>query len=124
MTNSTNKFAASARAKTEGSLIMMGRDKLKTDDAIRRYPDGLTLTSFEIINGKKGPYPVFTIAEDPTVFLAGGKVLNDIVNGWLEMYQGDLGGCQKDFAQSGGIRVKLTSATSKNGDDYTAVEVL
>lgn len=122
------KFTDKARDVVKGSPIMSGRVAIKTEDLIRKYPKGFTLIEFDIIDyidavtGETKSYPVFAIAEDSTVYYAGGKSLTDIAMSWCD-------GCTVEEASAelkaeGGVRVKLESVRTKQGRTFTQVEVL
>lgn len=132
------KFREAALAATSLSEIMAGRNKMTTKEIAAKYPDGVTITDFDIIHTTKqvkneegyivevpDAYPVFTIKEDPEIFFSGGAVLNTIVKEWLAMYNGDQEQCRADLIAEGGVPILLEpGVVGKNGREYTNVTVL
>lgn len=118
-------FRDLARKATTLSEIMENRVKIQTDDVIKNFPDGITLNAVDVINTSEASYPVFTFSEDSDRFYCGGIVLTKIVNTWLEEYNGDLGMLNHDLAESGGVKVKLKEAKTRDGkNNITQVEVI
>ena len=118
------KFTDNAKKTVTGCEIMQGREKISTEDIIAKWPQGITLMGFDILTGKEGQYPVFSFAEDSEHYYFGGKILSDIVFGWLDDYEGDKARCNADLKADGGLKVKLEKAKGKNGRAYTNVVVL
>ena len=119
-----SKLSTSAKRSTQTkSATIEGREKVSTQGIIQRFPDGISLIDVDVFNGQNGSYPVFAIAEDPKIYFNGGKVLMDIVNGWLELYNGDLTQIQADL-KAEPVRIRLSNKKSKNGKTYVNVEVL
>ena len=124
-----NMFAALAKKATTLSEIMEGRDKISTEDIIKNYQDGITINAFDMITttndyGEPSTFPVLTFAEDDTKFLYGGKALNDICQMWLSNFDGDIETCSKALKSAGGVKIKLATARTKAGKNFTSVEVI
>lgn len=117
-------YKAKAKEATEGSKIFKGRTKMNTDDLIARFPDGVTVTEFDVINGQKGSYPVFAIKEDATICFNGGKIAMDIVNGWLDEAEGDIDAASDGLKEYGGVKMRLAKKKTKNGNTITAIEIV
>lgn len=116
-------FKKSATAAIVTSELMTGREKIKTEELIEKYPQGVTITAFDVVQGEK-EYPVFTFAEDNTKFFTGGTVLKKIVAMWLKPFNGDTDAANEAYEQSGErVIFKLYKRTSKTGMTYTAVDV-
>lgn len=124
--NVSTDFSAIARDVLSLSSLFVDREKISTEDLIDIWPDGVTFNRFDLINDKCGrSVPVFTLAEDDTIFYFGGSILNKIVHAFIQKYNGDIPACQKAFEISGGLHVKLSFVTSKSsGFQYVNVEVL
>lgn len=119
-------FRNMAKRQTTLSEVMADRDKVKTDDLIAEYPDGLTIIAFDYIQSKKskGKYPVFNIAEDPTIFCNGGTVLDRIFRDFVDAMDGDIKAASDELRRQGGLHVQLSKGRTKNGDDFTQVTVI
>lgn len=119
-------FRNMAKRQTTLSEVMTDRDKIKTEDIIEKYPDGITITAFDYIQSKKskGKYPVFNFAEDPTVFCNGGTVLDRIFTDFVNAMDGDVKAASDELRRQGGLQVKLSKGETKNGDELTLVEVI
>lgn len=118
-------FRDLARKATTLSELMENRVKIKTEDVIKNFPDGITLNAVDVIKTTDAKYSVFTFSEDSNRFYCGGIVLNKIVNTWLDEYNGDLGLLNHDLAESGGVKVKLTVTKTRDGkNNITHVEVI
>ena len=119
-------FRNMAKRQTTLSEVMTDRDKVSTDKLIEKYPDGVTIIAFDYVQSKKskGKYPVFNIAEDPTVFCNGGTVLNRIFTDFVNAMDGDVKAASDELRRQGGLQVKLSKGTTKAGDELTLVEVI
>lgn len=119
-------FRNMAKRQTTLSEVMADRTKVKTDDLIADYPDGVTIIAFDYIQSKKskGKYPVFNIAEDPTIFCNGGTVLDRIFKDFVEAMDGDVKAASDELRRQGGLQVQLSKGKTKNGDDLTLVTVI
>ena len=118
-------FRDLARKATTLSELMENREKIQTADVIKNFPDGITLNAVDIIKTSDTTYPVFTFSEDVHRFYCGGIVLSKIVDTWLDEYNGDLGLLNHDLAETGGVKVKLTEAKTRDGkNNITEVEVI
>lgn len=117
-------FKSRAAKTTTISALMEGRTKLKTAEIIRDYPQGVTIDGFDIIPGKDGSYPIFTIAEDPGVFFSGGTVLQNIVSDWMEDYGTDIDQANADLKAEGGVKIRLEQSTTRAGRNITRVTVV
>lgn len=124
-----NLFTNLAKRATTLSVIMENREKVSTEDIIRDYPDGITITEFDVItttgdNGMPSTYPVLAFAEDKDKFIYGGKALNDIVTMWLANFDGDVEATSAALKAAGGVKIRLVSAKTKQGRNFTRVEVI
>lgn len=120
----SSNFRKTAQAVTSVSVLADGKDKIKTRDIIDNYPDGVTITAFDVIEGQKGYYPLFNFKEDSSKFFNGGLIFMKIVNAWLDAYDGDIEKCNEDLKAEGGVKVKLELGTTKNGNNITKVKIV
>lgn len=124
-----NKFVESAKKATVLSEIMTGRVKIDTDDIIKKYPDGVTITEFDMVtvtDPKKGAstFPVFAFKEDPESCFFGGAILSKIAVDWARAYGGDIESASEELSKCGGVKVKMFSKKTKAGNNLTAVEII
>lgn len=130
MANQKNsKFHDIAKEQTVFSPVMEGREKTTTQEVIDKYPNGVTLTEFDIVilpdkSGEEKPVPVFAIKEDPGVAFFGGVVLSKMAQAWATAYEGDIATASAELKASGGVKVKLTNSKTKSHNDVVSVEVL
>jgi hypothetical protein len=119
-------FRNLAKRQTTLSAVMVDREKVKTEDLIESYPDGLTIVAFDYVTSKKskGSYPVFNIAEDPTIFCNGGTVLDRIFKEFVEACDGDVAMASDELRRQGGLKVILGKGTTRAGDELITVEVI
>lgn len=125
-----NMFATIAKEATILSALMKGREKISVADVIKNYPDGITVTGFDIIksnndNDERDSYPIVIFSEDTSKFVFGGTVLNGIVRAWLAHFDGDIEACNKALASYDGVKLKFSRQRSKTGNrEYTSIEVV
>ncbi len=123
-------FTDMARRHTSGSPILENRTKIQTGEIIARYPGGVTITSFDFINGRNGKYVVCTFKEDPARYFNGGTILTGIFEDFIANYADDgvdfetaKRKCVSDFEKET-LKVKLSEDRTKAGNRITLVEVL
>lgn len=124
-TEMANKFTQTAKEALGGSPIMNGRTKISTEDLINTYPQGISITGFDIIHKADGSqYPVFTFAEDATKFFNGGSLAQKIVDAWLRAGYGDIEGVNAELKQDPAKFIVGKGKTKGNRDitTYTPVE--
>lgn len=122
-------FAQLAKRATTLSPIMEGREKISTEDVIKSFPNGITITEFDVItttdaNGVPNTYPVIAFAEDVNKFIYGGKALNDIVTTWLANFEGDVETTSNALKAAGGVKIKMVSDKTKQGRNFTRIEII
>lgn len=121
-------FRGMATDATSLSELMAGRTKLDTTDIINNYPDGITITAADMVeyekNGEPVEYPVLLFAENAEAFYTGGVVLKKIVRAWVAPFGGDYGKMSEELAKGGGVKVRLSSGKSKNGNTITNIDIL
>lgn len=124
-----NMFANIARRATTLSPIIEGKTKISVGDIIATYPDGITVTSFDMVSGtdqsgETTTYPVFVFAEDDTRFGFGGAVFKNICEAWIANFDGDITSCAKALEANGGVKLKFAQARTKAGRNVTTIEVI
>ena len=124
-----NMFVNLAKRATTLSPIMDGREKISTEDVIKKYPEGITVQEFDVVttpdkDGNPSTYPIITFAEDNTKFLYGGKALMDMVTMWLANFEGDVESTSNALKAAGGVKIKMRSSRTKQGLNFTKVEVI
>ena len=124
-----NIFATLAKKATTLSPIMENREKIATKDVIAKYPDGITVTEFDMLtttnaNGETSTYPVIAFSEDNTKFIYGGKALMDIVTLWVANFEGDIEATSNALKAAGGVKIRMFESTTKAGRNFTQIEVV
>ena len=122
-----NIFENIARQATTLSPLIEGKNKISVSEIIETYPEGITITSFDMIagtdqNGNSITYPVFVFAEDETRFGFGGKVLKGIVEAWIAAFDGDIEATSKSLQANGGAKLRFRQGRTKTGRNLTIVE--
>lgn len=120
----TNIFAEIARKETTLSPLMAGKARFSTKDMRERYAEGVTVTAFDIVENGGSPYAVFLIAEEPDCFVFGGEVMTKICIQWVTHFDGDIQAANDAMKESGGVRLKFGSKTTKSNRTVTTVEVI
>ena len=118
-----------ARKATVLSDLMTGREQIKTKDIINDYPSGITITRFDMVaipdkKGRPTVYPCCIFKEDTTKYFNGGYVLSKIFDSIIVQFEGDVEKANKALAEQGGLMVKFTSTTTKEGNNLTAIEIM
>lgn len=121
-------FAEIARKETTLSPLLNGRKTINTDEIIRNYPNGITVTDFDFIKstnkaGETESYPVLCFAEDNTKAFFGGTVMSNICWAWVDAYAGDVKAASDDLHATGGVHVRFAKTRTKNGNTVTSVTV-
>lgn len=102
-----------------------GRTKISVDELMEKHPDGVTIISFGRWTPKnKDPmYPALFL-EEPNRFLWSSKVLQDLIDAWIDDYAGDAVTCAKELEAEGGIKVKFVRGKTKQGRDVIYVNLV
>ena len=119
-----NIFTNIAAKATRLSDLMVGRDKITTEELIANYPDGFTINEFDVITVDADTFPVFTIKEDKYKFAFGGAVLSNIIDEWVKQFDGSISDTSEALKQAGGVRIKFIKSRTKSGNQVTLVEVM
>lgn len=112
-----SKFAKAARGAMQ-SWIKENREPISTDEVIEKYPDGITLMAFDLVENSKGCYAVFNFAEDLSKYVCGGKAGTDIAVAWAEMYEGDTRTASDELKRDGGYKVKFVKTKTRDGNPF------
>lgn len=104
--------------------LMTDREKIDTEDIIKYHPNGITLREFEHnIETENGTTVVYIFDEEPDKFAFGGKVIQNLIDGLIEDYEGDISELREDMKKQG-LKIKLSSSKTKKGLPVTTVEVV
>lgn len=117
---------------TTMSELMNGRDKMDTEELIKKYPDGVTIDFIDNVNmsqedGDAENVWIFVTKEQPDKFTFGGFVLAKIFNNILAEFEGDYDAMIEEYNSSlkeDKLRVKLERAKTKTKREITKVTVL
>lgn len=113
------------------SELMSGRDKMDTEELIKKYPDGITIDFIDNVNmqqedGEENVW-IFVTEEQPNKFTFAGFVLTKIFNNILAEFEGDYAEMIKTYnsaLKEDKLRVKLERAKTKSKREITKVTVL
>ena len=124
-----NMFAEMAKKAVANSSVREGRERISTEEIISTYPNGITITEFDILTKRNGNefvnFPTFAFAEDVTKYFNGGSSLSKIVNGWLDHFEGDIEACNAALRASGGCKIRLLPMQrTGSGNNFVPVEVI
>lgn len=116
---------------TTMSEIMNGRDKMDTEELIKKYPNGVTIDFIDNVNmqqedGEENVW-IFVTEEQPNKFTFAGFVLAKIFNNILAEFEGDYAKMIETYntaLKEDKLRVKLERAKTKSKREITKVTVL
>lgn len=116
---------------TTMSEIMNGRDKMDTEELIKKYPEGVTIDFIDNVNmqqedGEENVW-IFVTEEQPNKFTFAGFVLAKIFNNILDEFEGDYAEMIETYnsaLKEDKLRVKLERAKTKAKREITKVTVL
>lgn len=127
-------FKKSAQETTLLSPIMVGRDKLETEDILNQ---DLTIIGFNFApkfdekgrpvvdddTGAVDTFGVVVFAEYPDKYYCVGTVFTKVCKTWAAAFSSPEEASDA-LADEGGVKVRFTSAKTKKGNNLTAVEIL
>lgn len=124
-----NLFAQVARETTSLSPLIENRTKISVSEIIDKYPDGITVTGFDLIDGtdndgNPSTYPVLVFTEESDKFAFGGLVMKNVCHAWLAHFEGDIDTCNAALKANGGVKLKFSRDKTKKGREVTKVEVV
>lgn len=106
-------FKKVAREAVTLSRLMEGNDKISTEDIIAKYPDGFVIDNIDWVHMEDDSFWAYHI-KDTKYFAFAGHVLGKIFDEFLKIMGGNYDALYEEFAQSGGIKVKLESSLTKD----------
>lgn len=113
------------------SELMNGRDKMDTEELIKKYPNGITIDFIDNVNmqqedGEENVW-IFVTEEQPDKFTFAGFVLAKIFNNILSEFEGDYDEMIETYnsaLKEDKLRVKLERAKTKTKREITKVTVM
>lgn len=134
MAESKFNFKQVAQENTLLSAIMVGRDKVSTEDVINRE---LTIIGFDfapkfdergnpIVNpdtGEADTFGVLVFEEMPDKYYCVGTVFTKVCHAWAAPFE-SVKEASDALAAEGGVKVKFTPGKTKKGNNLTSVEIL
>lgn len=116
---------------TTMSELMNGRDKMDTEELIKKYPNGVTIDFIDNVNmqqedGEENVW-IFVTEEQPDKFTFAGFVLAKIFNNILDEFECDYAEMIETYnsaLKEDKLRVKLERAKTKSKREITKVTVL
>ena len=118
-----SKLSDIAKKTVGNGSLTSGLEKIKLDEVIKAYPDGVTINGADMVNSNGNSFPVFTFAEDTSKYFSGGKALREMVEAWIEEYDGDLSAVNDDL-KAEPVKIRMRKVTTKGGKTFTAVAIL
>ena len=116
---------------TTMSELMNGRDKMDTEELIKKYPNGVTIDFIDNVNMQQEDDEenvwIFVTEEQPNKFTFAGFVLAKIFNNILAEFGGDYAEMIETYnsaLKEDKLRVKLERAKTKSKREITKVMVL
>lgn len=126
-------FKQVAQENTLLSAIMVGKEKLETDDILDKE---LTIIGFDfapkfdqqgnpIANemGEVDTFGVVVFAEYPDKYYCVGAVFTKVCHAWAAGFSSPQE-ASAALAAEGGVKVKFSASKTKKGNNLTAVEIL
>lgn len=118
-------FRQIATNETVLSPLMADREKLKTEDIIKKYPNGVTVTGFDFVTVDNSTFPVLTFKENEKACFFGGHILTNICKSWVEPFDGDVEEASNALKSVGGVKMIFTAEKTKDGTkNITTVKVV
>ena len=116
---------------TTMSELMNGRDKMDTEELIKKYPNGVTIDFIDNVNmqqedGEENVW-IFVTEEQPNKFTFAGFILAKIFNNILDEFEGDYAEMIDTYnsaLKEDKLRVKLERTKTKSKREITKVTVL
>ena len=108
---------------TTTSKLMENRTRISTDEILTKYPEGVTITGFDFMNGSDGRYPVCIFAENENECFFGGSALTEICEQWMTGYD-TTESCSAALASEGGVKIKMVKTRTKNNRTFVKPEVV
>lgn len=130
----TFDFKKAAQETTLLSPIMVGKEKLETEEVINQE---LTIIAFDFApkfdekgkpivdpsTGEADTFGVIVFKEFPNNYYCVGTVFTKVCKTWESAFQ-SAAEASEALAAQGGVRVKFSPSKTKKGNNLTAVEIL
>lgn len=128
-------FKETAQAATLLAPIMVGRDKLSTEEVINKE---LTIVGFDFapkfdkegnqiidpFTNEPDTFGVVVFEEIPDMYYCVGAVFTKVCRAWAAGFNGSAEEASKALESQGGVRVRFTPGRTKRGNNLTSVEIL
>lgn len=128
-------FKKSAQQQTSLSQIMVGRQKLETEEVLDKV---LTIIAFDFApkfdkagnalvdeeTGEADTFGVVVFEETPNCYYCVGTVFTKVCKAWAAGFGGDAAAASEVLKESGGVRVRFTAGKTKKGNNLTTVEIV
>lgn len=146
------KFRELGRAFANSSEVTLDREKIDIDVVAAKYPDGITITNFDIFrsmttekdeNGVpievERRFAVISFAEDDTVYFNSRTKLSNMIKMWASEYgysddlplddsdnQAAISQCRNDYMMENDfVKVRIIpNVKMRNGNKFTDIVVL
>lgn len=146
------KFRELGRAFANSSEVTLDREKIDIDVVAAKYPDGITITNFDIFrsmtpekdeNGVpievERRFAVISFAEDDTVYFNSRTKLSNMIKMWASEYgysddlplddpdnQAAISQCRNDYMiENDYVKVRIIpNVKMRNGNKFTDIVVL
>ena len=110
-----NRFAKAAEATLGGSFVMNGRTKITMEEIMSKYPEGITIVAFDLINSGNGEqYATCIFKEEKDSFFNAGKVLTNICIDWVKEFN-NCEEASQALLSVGGVKFKFNLTKTKKG---------
>lgn len=127
-------FKKVAQENTLLSAIMVGREKMETEDVLDKE---LTIIGFDFApkfdqqgkpvmdesTGEIDTFGVVVFKEHPDKYYCVGAVFTKVCHAWAAGFD-SAQGASEALAAEGGVRVKFSASKTKKGNNLTAVDIL
>lgn len=127
-------FKKTAQQETALSDIMVGREKLSTDEITGQ---DLTIVAFDFApkftkegkrivdpeTGEQDEFGVVVFKEYPAYYYSVGTIFTKICKVWAASFP-SAKEASAELQASGGVKVRFTASKAKNGNNLTTVDIL
>ena len=101
------------------------KEKIKLDEIIAKYPDGVTINGANLVNSPKFDknFWIFSFVEDDSKCFSAGGEMARIAEDWLKFYDNNFAALNDDLEKYP-LKFKLNKIRTKKGFTYTAAEII
>ena len=117
-------FRTTALESTLLSMLQNDREKISTNDLIKKFPDGITVNAFDFATINDKAFAVVTFNEDDKLYYNGGTILSKMCIAWAAGFAGDPEAASTALAKAGGVKLKFAKEKTKDGNDVTTITVV